>query len=284
MTAALAVSNIAWHPEEEPIVAQTMEKLGVHFVEIAPTKVFEDPTDVSDGEIQTYLSFWEDHGISVVAFQSMLFGRPELPVFGEARETRATLERLASFIELAGRMGARRLVFGSPRNRRRPQEADAARVQEQAIAFFSEIGRRAEEAGVIFCIEPNPTRYGCDFVTTAAEGAELVRAVASPGFGLHLDAAGMALAGDESADEIRAAADILCHYHVSAPDLGVIENEIVDHRSAFAALRTVDYHHCVSIEMRAGEQGEAVQRVRDAIQLVRTSADSAGFDFGNGKE
>lgn len=281
MTAGLAVSNIAWHPEEELAVAKTLENLGVRFVEIAPTKVFEDPTDVSDVELRTYLSFWEDHGVSVVAFQSMLFGYPELSIFGEPSVTRATFERLTSFTELAGRMGARRLVFGSPRNRRRPTDMDPALVQDRAIGFFSEIGRRAEDAGVIFCIEPNPTRYGCDFVTTAAEGAQLVRAVASPGFGLHLDVAGMTLAGDRVDEEISASADILCHYHVSAPDLGLIEDEVVDHRGAFAALRAVQYSHYVSIEMRSGEEGQAPGRVRAAVELVRSCADFAGLKLGS---
>ncbi|GAA2567643.1 sugar phosphate isomerase/epimerase family protein [Microbacterium binotii] len=280
MSAGLAVSNIAWEPAEEAEVARAMSDLGVRFVEIAPTKVFDDPTDVSDRALREYLGFWEDHGISVVAFQSMLFGRPDLSIFGDAASRGLTVGRLGAFIDLAGRMGASRLVFGSPRNRRRPDGVEEVVVRAQAIEVFRELGRRADDAGVIFCIEPNPPQYGCDFVTTAAEGASLVREVATAGFGLHLDVAGMTLAGDVPADAIRADADILCHYHASAPELGPIEDVVVDHASAFAALREVGYRHHVSIEMRPGDPGSGARRVREAVELVRHHADAAGLDLG----
>jgi len=277
MTAGLAVSNIAWDPAEERAVAEALRDLEVRFVEIAPTKVFDDPTDVSDDALRAYLDFWAGHGVRVAAFQSMLFGRPELSIFGDPALTALTVDRLGSFIDLAGRMGAGRLVFGSPRNRRRPEGAADDEVFDRAVEVFGALGRRAHDAGVIFCIEPNPPQYGCDFVTTASEGAHLVRAVDSPGFGLHLDVAGMTLAGDVPAEEIRANADLLAHYHVSAPELGAIEETAIDHTAAFRALREIDYPHHVSIEMRPGESGEGPQRVRAAVELVRRHAESAAL-------
>ena len=273
----LAVSNIAWDATEEADVARALRDRGVRRVEIAPTKVFEDPTDVSDAAIADYRGFWEAHGIDVVAFQSMLFGYPDLSIFGDEAVVRATVERLGAFIDLAGRMGAGRLVFGSPRNRRRPAGMDDEEIQDAAIAVFGELGRRAADAGVIFCIEP--PQYGCDFVTTAAEGERLVRAVAHPGFGLHLDVAGMTLAGDTPAEAVRSAADVLCHYHVSAPDLGPIERDVVDHVSAFRALAETSYSGTVSIEMRPGDPGEAVSRVESAVDLARAAAVRAGLDL-----
>lgn len=279
MSAGLAVSNIAWEPAEEPDVARTLAELDVHFAEIAPTKVFDDPTDVSARALRDYLGFWGEHGISVVAFQSLLFGRPELSIFGEPSQRRETVDRLGAFIELAGRIGAARLVFGSPRNRRRPDGIEDAAVQAQAVEVFRELGRRAEDAGVIFCIEPNPPQYGCDFVTTAAEGASLVREVAMAGFGLHLDAAGMTLAGDTPVEAIRYSSDVLCHYHVSAPELGAIEDTVVDHTSAFTALREIGYQQVVSIEMRQGDPGSGSLRVRDAVERVRRHASAANFSL-----
>lgn len=277
MIARLAVSNIAWDPEEEESVAGVMAELGVRSVEIAPTKVFPDPTAVSDAAMDAYIEFWRRYDVQIVAFQSMLFGYPDLSIFGDAALTRLTVDRLGAFIDLAGRMGAGRLVFGSPRNRRRPAGVPAAQVGQQAVDIFGVLGDRAQAAGVIFCIEPNPPQYGCDFVTTADEGAELVRKVGSPGFGLHLDVAGMTLAGDRPAEAIRAAADVLCHYHVSAPELGAIEGDVVDHVSAFAALREIGYGHHVSIEMRAGDPGEGATRVRAAVARTLSSAREAGL-------
>ena len=273
----LAVSNIAWPAEEESAVADELSALGVDSVEIAPTKVFDDPTKVSDAELASYLDFWRHRDIKVVAFQSMLFGRPELALFGDAEVRRATLSRLTSFIDLAGRMGAGVLVFGSPRNRNLPEGASEADVWSEAVDAFGELGEAALAAGTRFCIEPNPTAYACDFVTNAATGARLVRDVGHEGFGLHLDVAGMTLAGDVPADEIAAAADVLRHYHVSAPQLEELEDNVVDHRSAFAALAQIRYPGFSSIERRPGQAGEAAQRVRRAVTLARGRASDAGW-------
>ncbi len=277
----LAVSNIAWEAWEEAAVAARLEELDVRSVEIAPTKVFADPTEVSDAELHGYLSFWRDHGIDVVAFQSMLFGRPDLEVFGNETVRRATIARLRSFLELAGRMSVGALVFGSPRNRLLPADGTEAASWDSAVAFFGELGRAASAAGTLLCIEPNPPQYGCDFVTTADAGARLVRDVGEPGFRLHLDAAGMTLAGDDVGESIRSGADVLAHYHVSAPQLAPIEGAVVDHVSAFRALADIGFEGHVSIEMRSIGDDSAPDRVADAVDLTRRLAAEGGLDLSS---
>ncbi|GAA5518228.1 L-ribulose 3-epimerase [Demequina sediminis] len=266
----LAISNIAWPAEEEAEVARALQGLGVAAVEIAPTKVFKDPTNVSDVELGSYVSFWSDHGIEVVAFQSMLFGREDLTLFQDASTRRAAIDHLARFVELAGRMDVGVLVFGSPRNRQVPDGATEASVWPLAVEVFSELGAIAAAAGTCLCIEPNPPQYACSFVTTAAAGARLVEDVNHPGFGLHLDAAGMTLAGDHIGDAVREHASLLRHYHVSAPQLGEIENMVVDHAAGFSALGDVGYQGAISIEMRPGSPGEGAARAAAAIDLTRS--------------
>lgn len=274
----LAVSNIAWQPEEEWEVAALLQSLGVSSVEIAPTKVFADPTKVSERDAAAYVERWADHGVSVVAFQSMLFGRPDLALFESASQRRAAIDRLSAFIDLAGVMGVGVLVFGSPGNRRVPEGQTEADVWATAVATFAELGAHARAVGTRFCIEPNPVQYACNFVTTVDAGAGLVRDVDDDGFALHLDAAGMALAGD-SAEDIDRVADILCHFHVSAPQLGPIEDRTVDHLANFRALHASGYSGTISIEMRPGGTGEGVARVRDAVLLTRDIAARAGLSL-----
>ncbi|WP_181243286.1 sugar phosphate isomerase/epimerase family protein [Glaciihabitans tibetensis] len=263
------MSNIAWSPEEETEVADLLRELDVHQVEIAPTKVFPDPTEVSGAALDGYIDFWRDRNVSIVAFQSMLFGRPDLQVFDSGDLRRETFQRLASFVNLAGRMGVRALVFGSPKNRVVPGSMSSHQAMDIAVPFFRDLGRVAEDAGTIFCIEPNPAVYGCNFVNTAAEGFALVSMVDTPGFRLHLDAAGMTLAGDNLTDAISSSASMLTHFHVSAPQLGELEEQVVDHSLAAAALTDTGYTGTLSIEMRSGAPGEASRRVRDAVALAR---------------
>ncbi|TFB74351.1 sugar phosphate isomerase/epimerase [Cryobacterium glaciale] len=265
----LAVSNIAWDMDEESTVANSLQSLNVRYVEIAPTKVFANPTSTSAIERSDYLHFWRNHGISIVAFQSMLFGRPDLQLF-ESESIRSEMrETLSRFIELAGALGVGKLVFGSPKNRVIPPAMDPRTAHDIAAAFFARLAQTAVDNDTCFCIEPNPEDYGCNFVTTAAQGLTLVKAVGHPGFRLHLDAAGMALAGDAPAESIKSAGELLAHFHASAPYLGPLEATQVNHRQAALGLREIGYAGNISIEMRPGNPGTAISAIGSAVALTR---------------
>jgi len=265
----LAISNIGWHPTEEADVAKTLQELGVKYVEIAPTKVWEDPTTVTDEQIADYVNFWNGYGIEVVAFQSMLFGKNDLTIFDNETTRTKTAATLTKFIELAGRMRVGVLVFGSPKNRKVPEDMDDEIAEEIAETFFSELGDAATANHTAFCIEPNAPQYGCNFITTAAQGRRMVVDVANPGFRLHLDAACMTMAGDDPKQSIIDAHDYLRHFHISAPFLGLIEEQEVNHAACAEALRSINYQGFASIEMRPGEEGENVARVRTAVDIAQ---------------
>lgn len=266
----LAVSNIAWTAEEEVAVAEKLQELGVQYVEIAPTKQWETPTTPTPEDVQKYKDFWNSYGIEVVAFQSMLFNQPDLKIFETAENRKETLEYLKQYIDLAHSMGVQRMVFGSPKNRQKG-DLDAAAATAIATDFFNELGDHAQQKDVIFCIEPNAKDYACDFVTTAQAGIDLVKRVGNPGFGLHLDAACMALAGDDLAASITAAGSLMKHFHISSPMLGLVEDrEDVDHRAAAKALHDTKYQGFVSIEMRPGDAGSNLERVESAVRFTQS--------------
>lgn len=265
----LAISNIAWTNEEEPEIAELLQSLGVKYVEIAPTKKWDEPIEVSDEEIVDYKNWWAGYGITIVAFQSMLFAHPEYTLFESSEERGVMLDYLKSFTELAGKMGVTRMVFGSPKNRQR-KGMENKKALDIGTEFFTDIAKTASVNDVIFCIEPNATDYNCDFITTASQGLELVNKVNTPGFGLHLDIACMTLAGDDIAASIKKSSEQLKHFHVSSPMLGVVEDrEDVDHRTAAQTLKEIKYDGYVSIEMRPGGTGTNIDRVRDAVLFTQ---------------
>lgn len=265
----LVVSSIAWTNEEEASIAEKLRELGVKHVEIAPTKLWDDPTQTTVEQARDYVDWWAQYGIGVSAFQSMLFARPDLKLFESDANRQETVEYMSKFLELAGTMGAKKLVFGSPKNRQRG-EVPIEQANQIAGVFFDELGDVALKNNVILCLEPNAEQYGCDFITNAAEGDDLVRHVDNPGFGLHLDTACMALAGDDIGTSIRESKDILEHFHISSPMLGQVEaRDDVDHASAAQALRAIDYDKFISIEMRPGDTGTNVDRVERAVRFAQ---------------
>lgn len=267
----LAVSNIAWTADEDRAVHEVLVQSGVDAIEIAPTRIWPDPGDVTRADAADAAARLAEQGLEIVSFQSLLFARPELTLFDDADLRADLVTYLRAVAEVAGAMGARRMVFGSPRSRTIPAGMTAEEAFDIAVDFFREAGDAAADEGTVLCIEPNPPAYACNFVTTGAEGAALVQAVSSPGFGLHLDIAGLTLAGDDPAAAARAAGDLVRHVHASAPQLGELEREAVDHDAFAAALEDIDYDGVVSVEMRAGEVGANAERVLRAVALARSA-------------
>lgn len=265
----LAISNIAWLPEEEETIAELLRSQGIKYVEIAPTKTWSEPTKATEQEIEEYKKWWASYGIEVVAFQSMLFSHPDYKIFESEKSRLITKKYLEDFSVLAGKMGAKRLVFGSPKNR---QKGELPENTALAIAevFFKDIAVVAEQNNTVFCIEPNAPQYNCDFITKAKDGIELVKKVNHPGFGLHLDIACMTLAGDDIATSISDGIEYLKHFHLSAPMLDLVEDrEDVNYREALSALKENNYSGFVSIEMRPGATGENIERIKNTISFVK---------------
>ena len=244
----LAMSAIAWEPPDDDEAARILRDLGFAGVELAPTKIFARPDAATDAEIATCQKAWESRGLPIVALQALLFGRPDLTMFGATRD--ATLDYLSRIIRLGARLGAGALVFGSPRNRAR-ESLSMSQAWPRAVDFFARLGVVAAEAGTCLCIEPNPPRYGADFIVDSKEALRLVEEVASPGFGLHLDAACAQLAGEDFPARIRASARVLRHVHLSEPDLAPVRaGGSVDLSAIAAALQDISYAGYVSVEMK----------------------------------
>ncbi|MFD2090347.1 sugar phosphate isomerase/epimerase family protein [Blastococcus deserti] len=264
----LAFSNLAWSAEEDAHVLPRLPELGFASLEVAPTRLWADPLAQDAAEVAAARSAIEAAGLRIVALQSLLFQRPELQLFGDAEARRGLHDHLVGMARLAVGLGATRLVFGSPGNRRRG-DLPVERADEIAVELFARLGAQAADLGVCFCIEANPTAYNCDYLTDAVASAAFVRAVGSPGVRLHLDTACMALAGDDAAERIRAGADVLAHVHASAPQLGAVGPDgPVDHGAVAAALRAVDYDGHVSVEMlrQADDPTGAVRRTAEFVR------------------
>src|SRR5262249_40426902 len=154
----------------------------------------EKPLDATAQEIADYRRAWADRGLEISSLQALLFGRPDLELFGATR--RQLAEYLYRVIEFGAGLGASALVFGSPKNRLRRSLSSADAVAS-AAEFFREIGSVAAQQGVVVAIEANPPEYGGDFVTRTSEAAELARATASVGIGINGDLGGMTMSGDD---------------------------------------------------------------------------------------
>lgn len=269
----LAISNIAWETHDDPAVLAVLRHCGVTGIEIAPTKIWPSWQGASAAAAAELRRSLNDEGFSVPAFQAILFGRNDLRVFDEGTWA-AFDEHMRLVADLAAVMGAGVLVFGSPKNRRRGQ-LPMSQAVPTAVRLFQRLGSICAERGVTIGLEHNPPEYGCDFVTCAADAAELTAQVSSEGFALHLDAGGLHMCGGDIASVIRDVGPFV-HYHASEPMLdNPVRAKSVDHAAAAGALTEVGYSGWVSLEMKGPNSPDDI---RQALELVGQAYGQLGAD------
>jgi D-psicose/D-tagatose/L-ribulose 3-epimerase len=264
----LCISNIAWDAEEDNPIAGVLRAHGVEGIEIAPTKIWPRPTETSDAEVAACRNSWQARGLAIPAMQALLFGHPELTIFGDPLAREHTLCYLARMSALGAKVGATVLVFGSPRNRAIGNLAPE-RALPIAVEFFRRAGEAAQNTGVQLAIEPNPSQYGCDFIRTIQEGIDLVRKVDHRGFRLHVDASAMILNGEDFESVIDEASPWMAHFHISDPHLGVLGCHWDAHRRMASALRRAGWNRWISIEMRSAQAQSNQAAVERALQFAR---------------
>lgn len=258
----LAVSNIAWDIHNDPNIFSLLRKNGVQGIEIAPTKVWPDWNGANSSSAKKYRKRLFNEGFEVPALQAILFGKPELQLFvPEAKH--ALIEHIKYVSELGSVLGARVLVFGAPKNRRKGQ-LSTNEALKYAAEIMREIGEICSEFGVCIGWEHNPIEYGCDFITNAADARGFIDLIDSSGIQLHLDSAGLHMCGGNINEIIRSIGPF-AHYHISEPMLAPLVGGVIDHKASLQTLRDISYKNWISIEMKTVETTVLEQSIRQAI-------------------
>ena len=249
----LSISNIAWPAEADSVVAALLRRHGLDAIDVAPGILFPDLAAATPADIAARRGWWADREIEIVGMQALLYGTEGLNLFGPPPVQAAMLAHLGRVCRLAAGLGARRLVFGSPRNRNRSglSDADATAV---AAAFFRRLGDIAALHGCTICLEPNPPAYGANFMTDLASAAAAVRATDHPAIRLQLDVGALAMTGEDPAEALAATAPLVAHIHASEPHLAVLGDDGTGHATAAAAIRRYCPDRVVAIEMRAAPE------------------------------
>jgi sugar phosphate isomerase/epimerase len=280
----LAVSNIAWPPEQRHRAYDILARADIPGLEIAPGLFFAgvaDPFAPTDAEVTVALTEVDAAGLSLVSMQSLLFGVTGAALF-EGPEALAQLETgLIRAITLAGRLGIRNVVFGSPKQRVVPEGMDMRDALDRAAGVFARLGDCAHAAGTVIAMEANPAVYGTNFLTHAEAALAFVRHTGHPALQLILDMGTMHLNGvtDAVPALVAQAAPVLSHVHVSEPQMTPAPATPERAVPLLRALRAVDYDHAVSIEMRAAPESPlnalelAVARLVDADRRAATEKD-----------
>lgn len=275
----LSISNIAWDAEEDEAIAKLLHRFGVDAIDVAPGKYFPEPAAATDADISRVKHWWDDRGVEITGMQALLFGSTGLNVFGPADVQNAMLQRLAAVCRIGAGLGATRLVFGSPKNRDRSGLGDQQAL-DVAVPFFQSLGDIAQSFGVMVCLEPNPTCYGANFMTTSADTARVVEQTAHPAIRMQLDTGALAINGEDAAAVLQDCAPLIGHIHASEPELLPLGDGGADHAGAAKALASQLPAHVVAIEMLATKNEPHEASIERALGVAIRHYRNGGIEVG----
>jgi sugar phosphate isomerase/epimerase len=214
----LSVSNIAW--TDDDAAAAMLKGHGIENIDVAPGKYFNDiSSGIHHSEVFSVRDRWAERGFNIVGAQSLLYGTRGFNIFSSDETRKQMLEYLNNVCQVCTELNATRLTFGSPKNRDRSAITSDAEVRDIAAKFFRELGNIAVSQGVTICLEPNPTIYGCNFMTTTLETAAVVRAVGHSAIKLQLDLGAVTYNKEDLESVLNDCAGLVGHIHISEPNL-----------------------------------------------------------------
>jgi D-psicose/D-tagatose/L-ribulose 3-epimerase len=263
----ISISNIAWETTFDEQICDILRRHGIDAIDIAPGKYFPDFAAASAEHIASVRSWWEQRGIEIIGMQSLLFGTQDLNLFSAPDVQQRMLDHLQEVSRIADGLNARRLVFGSPRNRDRSGLSNE-QAFDQATSFFQRLAEVAQLHEVTICLEPNPECYGSNFMTSSAETAAVVEAVAHPAIRMQFDTGALSINGESPSTICSEFRTLIGHVHASEPQLVPVGTGATDHPASAASLQKFFPDAPVTIEMLTNSTDDPMAAVEASVEFV----------------
>jgi D-psicose/D-tagatose/L-ribulose 3-epimerase len=263
----ISISNIAWDIKNDEAVCAILQRQRVDAIDIAPGKYFADFATATPDQIDKVRNWWSERGIEIIGMQSLLYGTHGLNLFDSTEVQQHMLSYLSHVCRIGNGLNARRLVFGSPRNRDRTGICNDQAL-EIATDFFKRLADIAQQHAVTICLEPNPECYGSNFMTTCHETAVVVKAVDHPALKMQFDTGALCINAENPSNVCGEFQHLIGHIHASDPQLVPVGTGKTDHYESAAALRKYLPDAPITIEMLTTSVDDALTTVEKSVQFV----------------
>jgi sugar phosphate isomerase/epimerase len=228
--------------------------------------------DECDDKFLDKLDMLKKASLPVIACNNFI--PSEMKCVGEKADHPTILKYAETAFRRAQMAGVEIIVFGSGGARQIPKGFSYQFARTQFVDLCRQMAPLAKKYQVIVVLEPLNSS-DCNFITSVAEGGEIVKEVDHPNFRLLTDIYHMKKDG-EGAENILKYGRLLRHVHIaelegrSAP--GTHGENFSEY---FNALKKIKYHGRMSIECRWNNMSEqlpqAIQTIQNQWSEVSTS-------------
>ena len=222
---------------------------------------------VTDLDIAKVKTWWIDHGIEITGMQGLLFGTFGFNIFGSLSNQNALLNYFAAICRIGAGLGAKWLVFGSPKNRDRAglNNQDALEI---GVAFFRRLGDIAHSYGLVICLEPNPSIYGANFMTNSFETAMVVKLTAHHAIMMQFDTGAVTINAESPACLLQDDVALIGHVHASELNLVPLGDGDCNHLEIGQLLEQYLPNRTICIEMLATKDEAHEVSIQRALEIA----------------
>lgn len=223
-----------------------LQAQGYQFLVESTHKLFS-PIEVSEQAYQDRLPGLQQ--LAIPLYGSNIFIPGSLKVVGPEVKEQAVLAYVEEVFERAKATGINMIIWGSGGSRQVPDGFSRTKAKAQFIAMARKVAGRAKEHGIMLAFESlNSTE--ANFVNTAAEALEIVKAVDHEHFRLNVDIYHM-LKEDEGPAIIEQAEGYVVYCEVAEEEgRAAPGTHGEDFRPYFTALKKIGYKGVVAVECR----------------------------------
>ena len=130
-----AVSNIALPPFEHGEEVRKLRDMGLHGLEVAPSRVWPDTwRGLKPDRVTAYANMVHGAGLQIVGLHSLFFDHPELGLFHGPEVLAETLEFLTHLSGVCRDLGGRTLIYGGGRKRGDTDEETAYAIAGEFLS------------------------------------------------------------------------------------------------------------------------------------------------------
>jgi sugar phosphate isomerase/epimerase len=242
-------------------------RTGYDAIELAPFTLAPYVTDVPASERARLRDAAARVGLAIAGIHWVLVKAEGMHLTHPDPTVRERTARyFGELVDFCADLGGRIIVVGSPKQRSRPPGVTPEHAWDWSRQVFQPAVRRAEERGVVLCLEPLAPAE-TDFINTAAEAIRFVDEFASPQFQIILDAKAMCSEGVPLAQIIRQSWPRFAHFHANDRNLKGPGFGDVDFRPVAAALNELGYRGYVSVEVFDFAEGPEIIATRSLAYL-----------------
>jgi sugar phosphate isomerase/epimerase len=272
----LGICNEIFQGWEIEAAMRYVAGLGYNGIELAPFTLARTVTEISKIQRQRVRDTAARLGIEICGLHWLLAKTEGLHLnHPDSAVRNRTGKYLCELADCCADLGGKVLVLGSPQQRNIMPGVTPAQAWEFTTATIKDAVRRAEERGVILCLEPLSTAE-TNFINTASQAIRFAGQFNSPAMQIILDVKAMCAEAGPIPEIIRQSWPHFAHFHANDSNLKGPGFGKVDFRPIAAALNEVGYAGYMSVEVFQFEEGpEAIAtRSLDYLRKIFSAASS----------